>query len=64
MDDLRASFQSLRFPFDREPQHVTLSCGVAAYPGFDSPGALTEAADQTLYQAKTQSRNRVTLANP
>lgn len=39
---------------------ITISIGVAEYPGdADSSEALIEAADQALYQAKYQGRNRV-----
>lgn len=39
---------------------VTLSLGVAEYPGdADSSESLIEAADQALYEAKRQGRNRV-----
>lgn len=63
MDNLRVSFQDLQFPFPREPTRFTLSCGLAAFPGFGSPAELTEAADQALYRAKAAGRNRVVLAN-
>lgn len=62
LDDLRQSFGALRFPFPRDPTHVTLSCGVSGFPRFKTPAALTEAADQALYQAKAQGRNRVVVA--
>ena len=43
-----------------EPGDVTVSVGVATYP-FDAqePGALVEVADERLYRAKAEGRNRV-----
>ena len=40
---------------------ITVSLGVASYPfqGVDSPGSLIREADEALYRAKQQGRNRV-----
>ncbi|OQW89514.1 MAG: diguanylate cyclase [Rhodoferax ferrireducens] len=43
-------------------QPVTLSAGVATLELHDAPGQMFEAVDAALYQAKTQGRNRVVLA--
>ena len=43
-------------------QQVTLSAGVATLELHDAPGHIFEAVDVALYQAKTQGRNRVVLA--
>jgi diguanylate cyclase (GGDEF)-like protein len=44
---------------------VTLSIGVAAFPEHGStPEELLQAADQCLYQSKSEGRDRVTLATP
>lgn len=38
---------------------ITCSAGVAVYDGHPDPAVVLNAADQALYQAKTQGRNRV-----
>jgi len=43
-------------------QPVTLSAGVATLELHDAPGQMFEAVDAALYQAKTQGRNCVVLA--
>ncbi len=45
-----------------EPFHITTSIGIAIYPGdAASPENLVSCADQALYQAKNEGRNRVVL---
>jgi diguanylate cyclase (GGDEF)-like protein len=49
------------FPQESAPHSVTVSIGVASLLGGDvsSSNALIEAADQALYQAKLQGKDRV-----
>jgi diguanylate cyclase len=43
-----------------ETHHVTISIGIAAFPGDSSdPIELVEMADSALYRAKREGRNRV-----
>jgi two-component system cell cycle response regulator len=61
-EKIRATFASTEFPGGQEgPQRVTLSAGVAAVPNARIGDALSliEAADQALYRAKNNGRNRV-----
>jgi two-component system cell cycle response regulator len=55
-------------PEDEEPPlslHVTASLGIASLPDdADSPERLVEIADQALYDAKHQGRNRVVVHAP
>lgn len=53
---------SLRRSFAREPLQVTMSFGIASYPGdgSDAP-ALFQAADTALLAAKTDGRDRVVV---
>jgi two-component system cell cycle response regulator len=61
-EKIRATFASTEHPGGPEgPQRVTLSAGVAAIPNprISDAAALIEAADQALYRAKKNGRNRV-----
>ena len=58
---LREAVQSLAFAPPMECLSVTVSLGVAAYPSpqVDSASALLRQADEALYRAKLNGRNRV-----
>jgi diguanylate cyclase (GGDEF)-like protein len=44
-------------------ESITISIGIAVFPtNADSAEALVKAADEALYRAKTQGRNRVMVA--
>ncbi len=45
--------------FAREPEHLTVSCGVASFPGHGTTtGELIHASDRALSEAKERGRNR------
>ncbi len=57
---LRVAIEDLEFQGKDEPAYLTVSIGVASYPDQgNTMEALTESADQALYQAKNGGRNRV-----
>jgi len=63
MERLRQAVEDLGIPHTgrRVPGVVTISVGVSAFDpaGDDTPSALLEAADEALYRAKREGRNRV-----
>jgi diguanylate cyclase (GGDEF)-like protein len=62
---IRAAVEKMRVRhLGKELPQVTVSIGVAAFPGDgDSPEALLQAADQALYRAKHNGRDRVEAAS-
>jgi diguanylate cyclase (GGDEF)-like protein len=66
-EEARATAERLRARVEghafggKEPLRVTISVGVATYPGehADSAAAVVGAADRALYRAKDEGRNRV-----
>lgn len=59
---IRRAVDAFTFNADEKPTHVTVSGGVATYPGgkgIDSMDALVRSADAALYRAKDEGRNRV-----
>jgi diguanylate cyclase (GGDEF)-like protein len=63
LDALRTSFSNVTFYSDGHEFRCTFSVGVSDFPTFDSPDAMTEAADRALYRAKKGGRNRVEIAS-
>lgn len=60
---LRTSFAALRLELDGQPVSLTLSAGVAVYPGHGTDVArLLASADAALYSAKNGGRDQVRAA--
>jgi len=58
---IRQAFSDIEHPSGDKKFSVTLSCGIAEYPRYETPTGLLEAADKALYVAKNSGRNRVVL---
>lgn len=61
---LRHTIEGMEVTFDEQALHSTVSIGVAAFqPALDRvPQALLKRADEALYRAKEQGRNRVEIS--
>ena len=62
MDGIRAGFEKIKHYSYSGEFYCAFSCGVAAFPDFQDPREISKAADQALYQAKQNGRNRVCRA--
>jgi len=58
---IRSAVAHARHQTDRGALQVTVSIGIATWPGTD-PEALVDHADKALYRAKQNGRNRVEAA--
>ncbi|MGA4320297.1 diguanylate cyclase [Ectopseudomonas hydrolytica] len=61
LETLRAAIEACPFHFKGEPVTITLSTGLAEFRDGESAEAVFERADQALYRAKGNGRNRVEL---
>lgn len=62
MDEIRKNFSRIRHQSGNQHFHVTLSCGIAAYPETPDPAKLATTADRALYEAKEKGRDQIVLA--
>ncbi len=59
MDKTREMISRLPFHFRNQKVQITMSFGISEFHGQDSIDSVFERADQALYQAKAEGRNRV-----
>jgi len=62
LDEIREGFSALEFVFGEKHVRLTFSAGVAEFPRCPEPERLAEMADEALYRAKREGRNRVLSA--
>ncbi|MEQ1622683.1 MAG: diguanylate cyclase [Methylococcales bacterium] len=61
--ELLRKFSALKFGVHQREFSVTFSAGIAEFPQYHDIATLIDAANQALYQAKSEGRNRVKLSN-
>ena len=59
MDRIRQDFAQIRHPHGDTHFFATASGGIATYPLYPNGDALIKAADEALYRAKHDGRNRI-----
>jgi diguanylate cyclase len=57
-DKLRVEIEETAFRHKRQPERITISCGLTEFRAGDTPVAVYARADEALYKAKEQGRNR------
>ena len=62
VNELREDFSKIIFNAGKQQFSCTFSAGISMYPGYSRAEDLRMEADNALYQAKAQGRNRVVLS--
>lgn len=61
IDEIRQSFNKIEIPGNTSDLTLSFSAGIAGFPILSEVNMLNEAADQALYQAKNNGRNRIQI---
>lgn len=61
LDEIRESFYNMKHVEEGIVFQVSFSCGIAGFPDVKNAGALNDAADKSLYHAKSSGKNRIVL---
>jgi len=61
-EGIRGKIENCGFNSQGKPVKITISCGISQFLGKETPEHAFERADQALYQAKNDGRNRCVLA--
>lgn len=65
MDEIRVHFSEIEFYTSATRSlSLTFSCGISTYPKYQTAETLSDSADQALYVAKADQRNKVVIALP
>lgn len=64
LEALRRAVEACPFHFRGERVTITVSIGLAAFQAEEAPEQVFERADQALYRAKREGRNRLCRAEP
>ena len=64
INKLREEFSAIEHVHGKHKFKVTFSCGIAGFPCYQRTSEVVEKADDALYQAKEQGRNRVVISTP
>jgi diguanylate cyclase (GGDEF)-like protein len=61
LDEIRTDFSELHFLHEGKEFSVTFSAGLAGFSGGEKADEINRAADEALYDAKRQGRNRIVI---